>query len=106
MRYSAIGLDSKGALVSGVPVVARAFARAGLLGNPSDGYRGRSIATCVYDFEAKVTLSPLGRYEVATAEPPAALLEASLGRLARRVQRDLPAAAVRPLRRRNRSPSE
>jgi len=34
----------------------KAFARAGILGNPSDGYFGKIIAIVVKDFEAKVFL--------------------------------------------------
>lgn len=34
----------------------RAFARAGILGNPSDGYFGKIIAITIKDFEAKVIL--------------------------------------------------
>jgi glucuronokinase len=37
-------------------IEARAYARAGLLGNPSDGYNGRTISISVRDFEARVTL--------------------------------------------------
>lgn len=34
----------------------RAFARAGLLGNPSDGYFGKTISICVRNFGAQVSL--------------------------------------------------
>lgn len=34
----------------------RAFARAGLIGNPSDGYHGKTISIIVRDFSAKVVL--------------------------------------------------
>ena len=34
----------------------RAFARAGLIGNPSDGYNGRTIAMTIPDFRAEITL--------------------------------------------------
>ncbi len=34
----------------------RAFARAGLIGNPSDGYNGKTISVIVRDFWAQVTL--------------------------------------------------
>lgn len=34
----------------------RAYARAGLLGNPSDGYNGKTIAVSVKDFYSEVTL--------------------------------------------------
>ena len=35
----------------------RAFARAGLLGNPSDGYGGRTISLIIRNFEAVVTVT-------------------------------------------------
>src|SRR3990172_4594505 len=34
----------------------RAYARAGLVGNPSDGYHGKTISVIVRDFWAEVTL--------------------------------------------------
>ena len=34
----------------------RAYARIGLIGNPSDGYYGKTIAACIRNFSAKVTL--------------------------------------------------
>jgi len=34
----------------------RAYARAGLLGNPSDGYFGKTISIIVKNFGAQVTL--------------------------------------------------
>ena len=34
----------------------RAYARAGLLGNPSDGYHGKTISFSVRDFFAEVVL--------------------------------------------------
>jgi glucuronokinase len=40
-----------------VIVEAKAYARAGLLGNPSDGYFGKIIAISVKNFEARVSLS-------------------------------------------------
>jgi glucuronokinase len=41
-----------------------AFARAGLLGNPSDGYYGKTIAFLVRDFRARVLLYPSARLEI------------------------------------------
>ena len=38
-------------------VVKRAFARIGLLGNPSDGYNGKTISVSVANFWAEVSLS-------------------------------------------------
>jgi len=34
----------------------RAYARAGLLGNPSDGYNGKTISISVRNFQAQVVL--------------------------------------------------
>ncbi len=42
----------------------RAYARAGLVGNPSDGYFGKTIALSVYDFWAEVTLYEWERLEL------------------------------------------
>lgn len=39
-------------------IVTSAFARAGLLGNPSDGYHGKAIAFSVRQFQATVRLTP------------------------------------------------
>ena len=41
-----------------------AYARAGLLGNPSDGYFGRTLAISVRDFRARVLLYPSARLEI------------------------------------------
>jgi glucuronokinase len=41
-----------------------AFARAGLLGNPSDGYFGKTIALLVRNFRARVLLYPSARLEI------------------------------------------
>ena len=46
-------------------VAGRAYARAGLLGNPSDVYEGKAIALSICDFEASVTLEPAARFEIA-----------------------------------------
>lgn len=37
-------------------IVHQAYARAGLIGNPSDGYNGKTIAFCVKNFSAQVQL--------------------------------------------------
>ncbi len=42
----------------------RAFARAGLVGNPSDGYHGKTISVIVRNFRAKVTLYEWDQLEV------------------------------------------
>lgn len=41
-----------------------AYARAGLLGNPSDGYHGKTISFLVRNFRARVLLSPSARLEI------------------------------------------
>ena len=40
------------------------YARAGLLGNPSDGYFGKTISFCFQDFRARVLLYPSARLEI------------------------------------------
>ena len=45
-----------------------AYARAGLLGNPSDGYFGKIIAVSVHNFAARVTLEEAA--EIRIAPPP------------------------------------
>ena len=45
-----------------------AYARAGLLGNPSDGYYGKTIAFLVRNFRARVLLSPSARLEITAFE--------------------------------------
>ncbi len=44
------------------------FARAGLLGNPSDGYFGKTIAFSFRDFRARVVLYPSARLEIKLAK--------------------------------------
>lgn len=41
-----------------------AYARAGLLGNPSDGYYGKTISLLVRNFRARVLLHPSARLEI------------------------------------------
>ncbi len=41
-----------------------AYARAGLLGNPSDGYFGKTISFAMANFRARVLLYPSGRLEI------------------------------------------
>jgi glucuronokinase len=41
-----------------------AYARAGLLGNPSDGYFGKTLAVLVRNFRARVLLYPSARLEI------------------------------------------
>ncbi len=49
-----------------------AYARAGVLGNPSDGYFGRTIAVTIKDFRSRVVLMPSDRLEIrlSTADTP------------------------------------
>lgn len=62
-------------------VAARAFARAGLLGNPSDVYGGKAIALSVRNLSAVVEVEPSEKL-VCEGEPGgAALLRAAFGRL-------------------------
>lgn len=42
----------------------RAYARAGLIGNPSDGYYGKTLAVIVRNFWAEVTLYEWDRLEL------------------------------------------
>lgn len=49
-------------------VVSTSFARAGLLGNPSDGYHGKAIAFSIREFQATVTLRTSNRLEIKPAE--------------------------------------
>jgi glucuronokinase len=46
----------------------RAFARAGLLGNPSDGYNGRTISISVRNFHAEVVLYEWDSVDIVLAE--------------------------------------
>jgi glucuronokinase len=49
-------------------IVASAPARAGLLGNPSDGYGGRTLGLAVPRFRAEVEVEPAGHAEIVAAE--------------------------------------
>ena len=46
----------------------RAYARAGLLGNPSDGYHGKTLAFSVRNFWAEVVLYEWDTVEIVLAE--------------------------------------
>jgi glucuronokinase len=46
----------------------RAFARAGMVGNPSDGYHGKTISVIVRNFAAEVTLYEWDRVELVLSE--------------------------------------
>jgi glucuronokinase len=58
----------------------RAFARAALAGNPSDGYGGAVLAVCVPALAAHAEAAPAAR---ATSDPPSALVDAAVARFAR-----------------------
>jgi glucuronokinase len=45
-------------------IESRAYARAGLLGNPSDGYFGKTISCIVRNFRARVLVYPSARLEI------------------------------------------
>lgn len=45
-----------------------AYARAGLLGNPSDGYYGKTISLILKNFRARVLLYPSARLEIKTGK--------------------------------------
>jgi glucuronokinase len=59
----------------------RAFARAGLLGNPSDAYAGKAIAFSVRNFSARVSIEPSNRSLIQN-EGAGPLLNAALTRYA------------------------
>jgi glucuronokinase len=40
-------------------VVATSFARIGLMGNPSDGFGGKTVSLLLENFKATVTLTPM-----------------------------------------------
>jgi glucuronokinase len=61
---------------------ARAYARAALVGNPSDGYGGRTIAFAFNDLCADVTVKPAPRLIIDAHGGEAALLRAAYGRFA------------------------
>ena len=50
------------------PITARAHARAGLVGNPSDGYFGKTVSFIIRDFAATVTLTPGERFVIEPGE--------------------------------------
>jgi len=59
--------------------VASAFARAGLVGNPSDSYAGKAIAFSVRNFSARVAVEPSDRFEIRD-ELATPLLQAAIRR--------------------------
>ena len=40
------------------------YARAGMLGNPSDGYFGKTLSFAMADYRARVLIYPSGRLEI------------------------------------------
>jgi glucuronokinase len=52
-----------------------AYARAGLLGNPSDGYFGKTISFIVRNFRARVVLYPSSRLEIRPAKADMPIFE-------------------------------
>ncbi len=52
-----------------------AYARAGLLGNPSDGYYGKTIALLVRNFRARVLLYPSARLEIRASKADMPIFE-------------------------------
>lgn len=63
----------------------RAYARAGLMGNPSDGYHGKTISLIVRNFWAEVVLYEWDTLEIVLAEDDRARFS-SIGDLARDVR--------------------
>jgi glucuronokinase len=63
----------------------RAYARAGLIGNPSDGYNGKTISISVRNFWAEVVLYEWDTVEIVLAEDDRARFS-SIGDLARDVK--------------------
>lgn len=59
---------------------ARTYARAALVGNPSDGYGGRTIAFTFSDLHADVKVRPAERLIIDASGPEGALLRAAYGR--------------------------
>jgi glucuronokinase len=61
---------------------ARVYARAALVGNPSDGYGGRTIAFTFRELFADVTVKPAPRLMIEAERGEGALLRAAYGRFA------------------------
>jgi glucuronokinase len=57
-----------------------AYARAGLLGNPSDGYHGKTLAILVRNFRARALIYPSARLEIRPSKADTPVFE-SLGEL-------------------------
>src|SRR5262245_18755097 len=52
-----------------------AYARAGFIGNPSDGYFGKTISLIVRNFRARVALYPSARLEIKLAQADTPIFE-------------------------------
>lgn len=63
----------------------QAYARAGLIGNPSDGYNGKTIAVIVKNFRAQVTLYEWDRLEIVSSPNDESVFR-SIGELSRDVR--------------------
>jgi glucuronokinase len=64
------------------PATARAYPRAAIVGNPSDGYGGRTIAFTFRQLHAEVTVKPAARLIIEAHGGDGALLRAAAGRFA------------------------
>jgi glucuronokinase len=79
-------------------VTATAYARAGLLGNPSDIYGGRVLAFTFRNFAARVVVEPAERVELGTGVSADSLVDAvALGVAGRHGSNALLAAALKTL---------
>ncbi len=67
-------------------ITATAPARVGILGNPSDGYGGRTLSLAVSRFEASVELEPADELEIVAADADLPVWH-SVGELVERVDR-------------------
>ena len=72
----------------------RAFARAALLGNPSDGFGGKTIAMIVRDYAAEVRVREAAEPLVVADAGARRLIEAAITRFARRHRRPPPLAVA------------
>jgi glucuronokinase len=72
----------------------RAFARAALLGNPSDGFGGKTIAMIVRDFAAEVRVREAAELRVDADADARELIEAAIARFGRRHRRPPPLAVA------------
>ena len=68
----------------------RAFARAALLGNPSDGFGGKTLGFTFAELEAEVTLGSADDHASDRDEDARRLVEATVARFRRRHATDLP----------------